>query len=148
MVNLVTPPTEQNLSDLVSSMRDADRAECIKAGYADPVQAIEFMISVSALAWAGVVDGRTIGVGGVYDTSTLTSDAKLWLLTSKHADSHKKSLVTAVKACFDMSRWRWNRLHVYVDLDNCNGCRLARRLGFLFDVSAPSSKLVLASWGR
>lgn len=126
---LVVHGTMEHARELAAVLREADEAECVAAGYASGLAALEAGVANSSEAWAIYFDGE-LGVLLGVDAITDESEALLWCLTGKVVERAKLSYWRTSKGIVDELRRKYRRLYNLTDARYSRALAWLKRLGF------------------
>ena len=145
----VTPVTVDHLRLLDRDLREGDRAEVVAVGRPDIVRQLSRDVLLSAESYAVFQDGDLLGVTGVRPMSLISNTARPWLLTTRHVERHKRTLLRGTRMLLRRWRKRWRALSNEIHADYQGALRWAEwsgaTLGEPYEI-APGVRFVTATW--
>lgn len=127
----LSPPTAQDITELVATMRDADVIELGALGHTNLGEVVRESIQASgSMAFSVRVDGVLVCIFGVAALDLLQLCGGPWLLGSTALDKCAKQLLRESRRVMALLREDYPILINYVHVDNHRSLRWLRWLGF------------------
>ena len=128
---VIREPTHDDITTLMSNMRDADRAELTAVvGKTHLEKSLHLGLEASMLSWAGDIDGELTAVFGVSPLSTLGGVGAPWLIGTPVADLHARAFVRENLRYIPTMLEFFPTLINFVSIENRRTIRWLRFLGF------------------
>ena len=124
----VEPATLEHAFVIAERMRDADAAECRKAGVT-PERAMFNSYDGSFYARTLFVDGEPMAIWGV-GADLIDDTARPWLFTAKGMERHARALLKIGRLEVAEMMSRYDNLWNLVDADYRGALRFVEKLGF------------------
>jgi len=118
-------------------LRAADRAEVAALSGRDPREALAESVERSAMAWAGLADGRLVCLFGVVPASLAGVTGVPWLLGSDDVCAYSRAFLRRNRAYVSAMLGEFPVLRNVVDARNEVSIRWLRWLGFTFGEACP-----------
>ncbi len=132
---IVRPSAVEDAFDLAPRLRQADRAEIMAAGGAEPLFALQRGFEASEDPMTVVLAGRPIAMFGVITIGWFENgwrDGSPWLLGSDEVQTNYFEFARRSREEFERVRAPWARLTNWIDDRNTLHKRWLRWLGFEF----------------
>lgn len=130
----IRPTTEEDIAEIASRMREADRIEVWAASRKTPDEALRYSLEKSSLAMTGVINGVPEVMFGAGDLSILTRTGAPWLLSTDAVRLNKRAFLQYSVEWRGQLLQRYDILRNVVDDRNTVSKRWLQWLGFrLFD---------------
>lgn len=131
------PAKPADAARLAPSLRAADLAEVRASDSLDAQAALERSLTLSAEAYAGLVDGELAALFGVRRLSLASRAGSPWLLTGEAITAHPRTLVQASRGILDVWRHDYVWLGNWVDARHLRAKRWLCWLGFELHPARP-----------
>lgn len=124
--------TRAHAEELALTMRPQDIEEVAAQGYT-PLEALLISVEDSTAAYAGLADGKVLGIFGYTCRSLLSDEAFPWLLTCRDIHKHSRWFMGVCREFIAGMRQRYRLLWGWVCETNTISIRWLTWLGFTIE---------------
>lgn len=133
----VVPVTEAHITELIGTMRQADRQEVEASSGKDHARVLRESVAMSEMCWTGLIDGQVACIFGCGSTSLIDPVGIPWLLGSDLITLHAKPFLRRSRPYVREMQGRWVWLENWVDARNDKSIAWLKWLGFAMDEAKP-----------
>ena len=123
---LIVPAVSSHLQDVLADLRERD-ARVIDEQVHEYVHGA---LAKSVTAYAGLVDGRAVGVWGAHVGSMFAREALVWLVASRGWNKHRLLVARHSRQALALLTAQFDVLYGYVQTDFTASVRWLEWLGF------------------
>jgi hypothetical protein len=141
----LVPVDPQHIHEVCEAMRARERY-----GFArierDPEEMIGDEVRLSFMAWAGVVRGEVIALGGVRCRDIFSEEAYVWMVCSERVERFPLSFIRGTLEAFTLAKACFKTVYGYVVADFHTSIRWLEWMGFTVEPAVGETRLFW--WGE
>lgn len=128
----IMPVDPLHIRAICGSLRERE-CHSFKALGRDPERMVAHEVATSFFAYAGVVDGEVIALGGVKCDGILSDEAYVWILCSEAINDYPIAFIRGVLRAFALIKGRFRTIWGLVSADFARSIRWLGWMGFTVD---------------
>lgn len=126
----IVPATQEHVMSMLPNVRQADRDEVLASSGLPMDQVLGKCVSLSQMAWAGLVDSEVACLFGVRGQSMLSLVGVPWLIGTDLIEAHAKPFLRRNRKMVGVMLDRYPHLVNFVDVRNTKAKQWLEWLGF------------------